>query len=192
MHRARLNALTAADALRVSNALVLIFTESKERIGALEHRDFQRELGNTHHRAAHQQLVGGRLKAATSVNQLFNRGTDAHFKVFGFCDSRTRNGYDTAHDRHTSGKAAVNRAGGIHVKDRAARVRRQLARRHFASGAGVDELLFRALRVLTLERIQMQPRVVLDKFFNLGERILLVDLNANDAALGTDDVTEHF
>ena len=191
MHGACLDALAATDALRVCHTLVLVLAEGQERIRALENRDLQRELRNAHHRAAHEQLIRGRLKAAAGVDELFDRGADAHFQVFGLRNGRARHRDDTAHDRHAGRKAAVNRAGGIYIEYRTARVGRQLSGRDFPAGARIDELLFCALRVLTLERIQMQARVVLDELLDLGKRVLLVQLDADDAVLGADDVAQH-
>ena len=141
VHRARRDALAAADALRVGNALILLAAEGKERIGALEDGNVERELRHAHHRAAGEQLVRRFLEAAACVDQLFDRRADARFQVLRLCDRGAGYRNDTADDRHAGRKAAVDRARGVHVEHSAARVRRQLARGDLAAGAGVNQLL---------------------------------------------------
>ena len=191
MHRAGVDALAAADTLGILHALVLIASKGEECVGALDNRGIQRELSVAHHRAASQELVRSFLEAAAGVDQLFDWGADACFEVLRLSDCGTGDGNDTADNRHTGGEAAVNRTCGIYVEYRAASVCRQLAGRNFAAGAGIDQLLLSTLRVLTLQRIQLQAGIVRDQLFDLGEGILLVFLDCDDRGLNAHDVGQH-
>ena len=84
-----------------------------------------------------------------------------------------------------------SRTCGIYVEYRAAGVCRQLAGRNFTAGAGIDQLLLSALRVLAGQRIQLEAGIVRDQLLDLGEGILLVFLDCNDCGLYAHDVGEH-
>ena len=104
---------------------------------------------------------------------------------FGSATAGTGDGNDTTDDRRAGGEATVNRTCGVCVEYRAAGVYDGLPGRNFTAGAGIDQLLLSALRVLAGQRIQLEAGIVRDQLFDLGEGILLVFLDRNDCGLAT-------
>ena len=108
---AHTHALAAADALGILDVLLLLVGEGQHGAGALAHGDIHVVLGKTHHRAAHDELVGFILQTAAGVEQLGDGSADGTLDVLGVDNAGAGHGDDLVHHGHAGVHRAIDGAG---------------------------------------------------------------------------------
>ena len=160
IHRAGVDALAAADADGIFDGAVLVLREGQQRGGALAARDVQVVLGKAHHRAAHDDLPRRFGEAARLLEHPLHRRADADEDVLRRGDGRAGHGDDALDGRQALVRGAVDAVGGERVEHGAADLRGQPAGRHLAAGDRLDQGFLSALRVLALERDDLDAHVL--------------------------------
>ena len=179
-HGTYAHALAAADALGMLLILLLVAGEGQHGAGALAHGDVQVVLGQAHHGAAHDQLIGLFLQAAAGVEQLGDGGADGALQVFGLDHAGAGDGDHLADNGHAGVNGLVNGAGGVQVENAAAGVGRQLAGGNLAAGDGLAQLLFSALGIAGMQDLYHHGSLQLgNRLVKHVGRILLVGLDAD-------------
>ena len=153
MHGADLDALAAAQAVRLLHEEVVLLAQHGNGVDALDGGDVQVVLRNAHHGAAGEDLVGV-LGVATGVDQVVEAGADGNQQVLRLHKDVAGHGDDSLDEWHSVVHHIVDGAGGRSVEYRAAHRGGQTAGGNFPAGDGVDQLLFSALRVLGRQHIQ--------------------------------------
>ena len=160
--------------------LLLLAGKGQHGAGALTHGDIHIVLGQTHHGAAHDQLVGILPQAAAGVEQLGDGGADGALDVLGLDDAGAGHGDDLVHHGHTGIHRAVDGAGGVQVEDAAACVGGQLAGGDLTAGDSLTQLLLSALGIPGVQDLHHHGSVQLsDGLVEHVGRILLVGLDAD-------------
>ena len=167
-----------------------VLAEGEEAVGALHHGDVQTVLGHTHHGAAHDQLGGGLQEAAAGVDQVLHRGADAAFQVLGIGNGAAGDRDDPADGGHTGGEETVDGGAGVGVEHRGAGIGGQLAGGNFPAGQSIDDVFFRALGILGHQGIELDAAILREIFPQLGEGVLLVELDAQLDLVHTKDLAQ--
>ena len=129
----------------------------------------------------------GQGEAARRLDKVGIGRADGSQEVAGLCDGAARDGHGAAHERQAEIDGVVDGGAGRGVEHGAADVGGQAAGGHAAARDGLDELLFRALRVADAAAAgRCRPQ----HGGNGGDGLGLVLLDADGGALRLQDLQD--
>ena len=147
-------------------------------VGAFRHRHAQVELGNAHHGAAGEDLIGV-LAVAYGFQQVIEAGANGDHQVHGVHDNIAGHGDDTPDQGLAQVHGIVNGLAGAGVEHGAAHCRRQSAGGDLAAGDGLNQLLLGALGILGRQGLYGDLRMGVNVLFQGGDGLLLVVLHGD-------------
>ena len=125
----------------------LFLSKAEDTIVLLDDRQAVVCKGNSHHGAAHQDLFRRNRIPSAEADDLCNRRTDRNNNVLRGFYGGAVDGDALLHQRHPCPEIIGQEGNGRYVHHNTTHICRQLPHGDLASGAGLDEHLFRSLRV---------------------------------------------
>ena len=143
--------------------------------------------GNAHHRTAHDDLFRLFSGAAGRLDNILDTRADRHDKVTRCIKGGTVKRHSFSGQRDTFFKIKSDETQGTDIHNKRMHVDRKFSRRYFSAGEGIDQHLFRALRIDGLKSPHFNVRVLARLIYTLFDLVGEDTCNERFIVLDTDD-----
>ena len=159
------HATSAVDAGTGLHSGYIVLGQCQECGRGLCGRYIKLEHTESHHGTSADDLLRLLLKSTGYIQQFLITHTDRYTKIPGIGHSISGNSDDTFHQRASFRHRSVNGNHSIYVIYNTTYVRRQHGGIDLPSRCGIDQLTLRALRILGLQCLHRDLRIVLSHLF---------------------------